>query len=65
MSEALLEEHQIRGSCKKREGCWLSNRLKCKGEKIPFPLMSKGEKIPLPLMSKGESKKDRGRLENM
>jgi hypothetical protein len=32
--------------CRKREGCWLKRRklrVQCKGDNIPFPLISKGE----------------------
>jgi hypothetical protein len=41
-----MEKHKLRGSYRKREGCWLQRRklrVQCKGENIPFPLMSKGE----------------------
>jgi hypothetical protein len=37
----------LRGVAEKQEGCWLQRRklrVHCKGEKIPFPLMSKGER---------------------
>jgi hypothetical protein len=43
--ESFMEKHKLRESCRKREGCWLQSKKiksKCKGEKIPFPLMSKG-----------------------
>jgi hypothetical protein len=45
-NESFMEKHKLRGSCRKREGCWLKRiklRVQCKGEHIHFPLMSKGE----------------------